>query len=245
MIFCLLASGGYVLNDIVDYEEDKVNPSKSKRPIAAGKIKRDTAWIISFILVIGALVLASFINRQFFYTCALYIIMTILYSFLVKHLVILDVLFVAIGYVLRAIAGAVAIKVDISSWLILCTFLLALFLIVSKRKTEIILLGGTAAKHRKVLFSYSVDLLNQMTVIATSACIVSYCIYTLAPETIIKFHTKNLIFTVPFVVYGLLRYLYLNEKKLGSDIPTRVLITDAPLLISVLLWGIACILILL
>jgi len=243
-IFSMLSSGGYVFNDIADYEEDRINPRKSKRPLAANRIKKDTAWIIAFILVIGALILASFVNKRFFYICAGYIIMMISYSLFVKHIVILDVLFVAVGYVLRAIAGAVAIKVEISSWLIVCTFLLALFIVASKRKVEIVLLGETATKQRKVLLQYSVELLNQMVVIATAACIVSYCIYTLAPETITKFHTKNLIFTIPFVVYGLFRYLFIAEKKSGGDMPAQTVISDIPLLISVFLWGFLCILIL-
>jgi len=156
-------------------------------------------------LIIISLLLACLVNNPFFYTCLIYSGMMILYSLKVKQIVILDVLFVAIGYVLRAIAGAAAIRVEISSWLLLCTLLLALFLVVSKRRTEIVILGKDAMKHRKILSHYSIDLLNQMIAIVTSACIVSYCLYTLAPETVSKFHTRNLIFTVPFVSFGLVK----------------------------------------
>ena len=245
LIFSILSSGSYILNDIIDYEGDKIHPIKSKRPIAAGRIQRKTAGIIAVPLVIGALFLARLINDQFFYTCVLYIILTVLYSLKVKHIVILDVLFVAIGYVLRAIAGAVAIRVEISSWLLLCTLLLALFLVISKRRTEIVMLGEEAVKHRKILFHYPVDLLNQLIAIVTSACIVSYCLYTLAPETVEKFQTRNLIFTVPFVVYGIFRYLYITYKKVETDIPEKVVMTDLPLQICLISWFIVCLLILL
>lgn len=243
-IFSFLSSGTYILNDIFDYEEDKIHPVKSKRPIAAGRVKREPAWIISILLIIISLFLSRLINVPFFYACLIYSIMIILYSLKIKHIIILDVLFVAIGYVLRAIAGAVAIRVEISSWLLLCTLLLALFLAISKRRTEIVTLGEEAIKHRKILIQYSVDLLNQMIAIVTSACIVSYCLYTLAPETVSKFHTRNLILTVPFVIYGIFRYLYFTYRKLEADIPEKILITDIPLQICLILWGIACILIL-
>jgi 4-hydroxybenzoate polyprenyltransferase len=161
-----------------------------------------------------------------------------------KKIVILDVLAVAMGYVFRAIAGAVAIDVEISSWLLLCTLLIALFLAISKRRTEIVLLGEGAIKHRKILSQYSLGLLNQMIAIVTAACVVSYCLYTLAPETVTKFGTRNLIYTVPFVIYGIFRYLYITYQKIESDIPERVLISDAPLQICLFLWIVSCILIL-
>jgi 4-hydroxybenzoate polyprenyltransferase len=239
-----LSSGVYIINDILDYEEDKIHPVKSQRPIAAGKIKRGTAGVISICLIMIGIFFARTINNQFLYTCLIYVGLMIIYSLIIKNIIILDVLFVAIAYVLRAIAGAFAIRVEISSWLLLCTLLLALFLVVSKRKTEILILGAAAVKHRKTLYHYSVNLLNQMTAIVTSACIVSYCLYTLAPETVSKFHTRNLIFTVPFVLYGIFRYLYLIHKKREADVPEKILITDLPLQICLVLWIIACVLIL-
>ncbi len=243
-IFSILSSGVYILNDIVDYEEDRIHPVKSKRPIAAGKVKRKTAGVGAVILLVIALVLAFQINCNFLFTCLVYLGMMILYSFKVKQIVVLDVMFVAIGYVLRAIAGAVSINVEISSWLLLCTLLMALFLVISKRRTEIIELGEEATKHRKTLFQYSVDLLNQMIAIVTSACIVSYCLYTLAPETITKFGTRNLILTVPFVIYGIFRYLFLTFRKIETGIPEKVLIKDLPLQICLLLWILVSIMIL-
>jgi len=244
-IFCILSSGVHIINDIIDYEEDRIHPIKSQRLISAGTISRTSAGIIAIILALSALILALLLmNNYFFFTCLLYLVMMIMYSLKVKHIIILDILFVAIGYVLRAIAGAVAIRVEISSWLLLCTLLLALFIVVSKRRTEIIALGQEATKHRKILSQYSIDLLNQMIAIVTSACIVSYCLYTLAPETIAKFHTRNLILTTPFVIYGIFRYLYITYKKLETDIPEKALLNDTPLLICIVAWIVVCLLIL-
>ncbi len=244
IIFSLLSSGVYIVNDIFDYAEDKIHPVKSKRPIASGRIKIQTGWLISLLLMIISIFLSHYVNNSFFYTCLIYTGLMILYSLKVKHIIILDVLFVAIGYVLRAIAGAVAIRVEISSWLLLCTLLLALFIVVSKRRTEMVLLGEEAVKHRKILSHYSIDLLNQMNAIVTSACIVSYCLYTLAPETVAKFNTRNLILTVPFVIYGIFRYLYLTHEKREADIPEKIVITDTPLQICLILWIITCVVIL-
>jgi 4-hydroxybenzoate polyprenyltransferase len=244
VVFCALSSSVYILNDVLDYEEDKVHPTKRDRPIAAGAIPRTTAVVLSFIIGIVALYGAHFINARFLYICLLYAVMMILYSVAVKHIIILDVLFVAVGYVLRAIAGAVAISVEISAWLLLCTLLFALFLVVSKRRTEIVLLGDDALRHRKTLDQYSVTMLDQMIAIVTSACIVSYCLYTLAPETVAKFNTRNLIFTVPFVVYGIFRYLYITYKRTEAAVPEQALLTDAPLLVCFILWVVVCVVIL-
>jgi len=244
LVFSALCSGVYVLNDILDFEEDKVHPIKAKRPVAAGEIGRNKAWVISFVLLITSLVFAWVLNERFLHICLIYTVLMILYSLKVKQIVVLDVLFVALGYVLRAVAGAVAIDVEISSWLLLCTLLLALFLVLSKRRTEIVTLGEEAIKHRKILVHYPVSLLNQMIAIATSACIVSYCLYTLAPETVTKFNTRNLIFTVPFVIYGVFRYLYITYSKLKADVPEKIMFTDVPLQICLVLWVVSCILIL-
>lgn len=244
IVFCALSSAVYILNDVFDFEEDAVHPTKRHRPIAAGKIKRTTAVILSVIIGIITLYAAHFINARFLSICLLYTVMMIIYSVVVKHIIILDVLFVAVGYVLRAIAGAVAISVEISAWLLLCTLLFALFLVVSKRRTEIVLLGDDATRHRKTLDQYSVDILDQMIAIVTSACIVSYCLYTLAPETVAKFNTKNLIFTVPFVVYGIFRYLYITYKRTEAAVPEQALLTDMPLLVCFVLWVVVCVVIL-
>ena len=242
--FCLLSSGIYIINDLADFQADKLHPVKSRRPIAADRISRSAALMTAVLLIAVSLLAAYFIGRWFLLTALIYLVMMVIYSLKIKEVVILDVFFVALGYVLRAVAGALAIRVEISSWLLLCTLLFALFLVVSKRRAEIVSLGSDAVRHRKILGQYSVGFLDQMIGIVTSACIVSYCLYTLAPETVVKFHTRNLIITVPFVIYGLFRYLYLTYHGTGTDQPEKAVFTDPPILICLILWIGTCIAIL-
>jgi 4-hydroxybenzoate polyprenyltransferase len=244
VIFCLLSSSGYIINDILDYKEDRAHPVKCKRPIAAGIISRGQAAVLGVLLLVLSLCSAYWLGAKFFYVCLIYLTVIVLYSTVIKTIVILDVLFVAIGYVLRAIAGATVIEVEISSWLLLCTLLIALFLAISKRRTEIVLLGEGATKHRRILSQYSLGLLNQMIAVVTAACIVAYCLYTLAPETVAKFGTRNLIYTIPFVIYGIFRYLYITYQKIETDIPERALINDLPLQVCLVLWIVTCLVIL-
>jgi len=244
VVFCLLSSCGYIINDILDYKEDRAHPVKSKRPIAAGKISRGQAAVVGALLLVLSLCSAYLLGAKFSYVCLIYLTVIVLYSTAIKNIVILDVLVVALGYVLRAIAGATVIAVEISSWLLLCTLLIALFLAISKRRTEIVLLGEGATKHRRILSQYSLGLLNQMIAVVTAACIVAYCLYTLAPETVVKFGTRNLIFPVPFVIYGIFRYLYITYQKVEADIPEKVLISDLPLQVCLVLWIVTCLVIL-
>lgn len=243
IVFSLLSSSGYIINDILDYREDLQHPAKAKRPIAAGRIGRMSASVLAAILAALSLAGGYILGVNFLAICSIYGLLMLVYSLGVKHIVILDVLFVAFGYVLRAIAGAVVIDVEISSWLLLCTLLLALFLAVAKRRTEIIVLGDGASKHRRILSQYSPALLNQMIAIVTAACIVAYCLYTLSPETVAKFGTKNLIFTIPFVIYGIFRYLYITYQKRHTDIPEKVLFSDLPLQLCLVAWVIVCVMI--
>jgi len=236
IIFCLLSGIVYIINDIIDRKADQKHPEKSKRPIASGKLRVNFAIIIAIILALISLIFAFLLNFPFFLVAISYFTLMILYSFLFKKIVILDVIIVATGFALRTLAGTVVIAVEISVWLFLCSILLALFLAISKRRHEIVFLDDGGLSHRTVLGQYSKQLLDQLISIVTSATIVAYSIYTIAPETVTKFHSKNLVLTIPFVLYGIFRYLYLiYQKQLGGS-PERVLLEDKPLIISILLW---------
>jgi 4-hydroxybenzoate polyprenyltransferase len=243
-IFCLLSGAVYIINDIIDREQDKRHPVKSKRPIASGTLNVSSAIIFAVIFTIASLIFAYLINLPFFLVAFAYFLLMLAYSFFLKKIVILDVLVVAIGFALRAFAGTVAISVELSVWLFLCAILLALFLAISKRRHELVLFEENATSHRLVLGEYSKLLLDQMISIVTAATIIAYSIYTIAPETVAKFHSKNLVLTIPFVLYGIFRYLYLiYQKQLGGS-PERVLLEDQSLIISILAWLFSIVLIL-
>ena len=236
LLFCLLSSAIYIINDIKDVHRDRVHPLKSKRPIAAGELSLSTATLAATIISGGSILCAFWLDPGFGVITVLYFLLLSAYSYVLKHLVILDVLTVAIGFVLRAIAGAVVLHIQFSSWLLLCTILLALFLGLSKRRHELVLLGENAQTHRKILEEYSPHLLDQMIGVVTASTLMAYALYTMAPETKVKFGTSYMIFTIPFVIYGIFRYLYLvHQKELGGD-PTTILVTDLPILINVVLW---------
>ncbi|MBI4810080.1 MAG: decaprenyl-phosphate phosphoribosyltransferase, partial [Ignavibacteriales bacterium] len=236
ILFSLVASGVYIFNDIVDLEKDKVHPLKSRRPLPSGKLSRTTALSASIIMIVIAIVGSYFLKPQFGIMLLLYLIINIWYSYQLKSLVILDVMTIASGFVLRVISGAVLIDVPTSEWLIICTILLSLFLGFSKRRHEILVLENTANEHRSVLQHYSPYFLDQMIGIVTATTVMSYALYTISEETIHKFGTKNLIYTVPFVLYGIFRYLYLVHKKVGGGNPTKLMLADAPLLLNIVIW---------
>jgi 4-hydroxybenzoate polyprenyltransferase len=242
-VFCLLSGALYILNDIKDLEEDKLHPIKSKRPLAAGELKKRQAIAAFVILSFISLLLASLVNEEFLWVCLVYFFLQIAYSFALKHVVILDVFIVASGFFLRVIAGAVSIKVQISPWLLICTTLLALFLALSKRRHEICLLDEDAMNHRPILKEYSPYLLDQMISVVTASTVIAYCLYTISGETIEKFGTNKLILTVPFVLYGIFRYLYLIHQKAEGGTPETLILKDHPLLLDILLWVVSAALI--
>lgn len=236
--FCAAASAVYLLNDIKDREEDRRHPLKRLRPIASGKLPLPVAWGALVVLAAGGLAGALFLGAGFTFVLALYLVLNLLYTFRFKHVVILDVMCISLGFVLRVEAGAQAIDVAVSSWLLLCTTFLALFLAFSKRRHEITLLAGAAAEQRKVLDHYSPAFLDQMINVVTASAVVSYALYAAAPETVAKFGTPNLIYTVPMVLFGIFRYLYLMYQRPGEKNPTEAILTDVPFLLNILIWGI-------
>jgi 4-hydroxybenzoate polyprenyltransferase len=243
VLFCALSGAVYLLNDVADFERDRLHPLKRLRPIARGALPRRAAALLAVGLAIASAG-ASLVLGPLFASCAVaYLILNLLYSFYLKDAVILDVLCISLGFVLRAVAGAVAIGVVISEWLLVCTLLLALFLALAKRRHELVNLGAGAAGHRKALSEYSPYLLDQMISVVTASTLTAYAFYTLAPETVAKYRTDRLAWTIPFVLYGIFRYLYLVHQKEQGGSPTDILITDRPLLVTVALWAAAIVLI--
>lgn len=237
IIFCLLSGAVYIINDLFDIQQDKKHPVKAKRPIASGKLKMESAIGAAAILILVSLGGALALNLNFFIISAIYFLLQLAYSFYLKREVILDVFSIAAGFVLRVIAGAVVIEVEISKWLIISTIAISLFLALSKRRHEIETLSKGAHHHRKVLNDYgSTYLLDQMISVVTAFTMICYTLYTISPETVDKFGTENLVFTIPFVLYGILRYLYLIHKKGEGGNPELILVSDKPLLINIVLW---------
>ena len=235
-VFCLLSGSLYIFNDLADYQEDRLHPKKRTRPIAAGIIPRKTALIIFITLSVFSLSAALLLRREFFYVAAVYFILQTFYSLKLKHIVILDIFIIAAGFFLRVIAGGIVIEVPLSSWLLICTILLSLFLAMSKRRHELILLTANASEHRPILKEYSPYLLDQMISVVTASTLIAYCLYTISEETIAKFGTRNLVFTTPFVLYGIFRYLYLIHQKKEGGSPEELILKDKPLLINIALW---------
>jgi 4-hydroxybenzoate polyprenyltransferase len=239
VIFCALSGVIYLINDVADREADRRHPVKMHRPIASGAVSVRAALTLAAVLGFGALA-AAFGLRPLFGALALsYVVLLAAYSGPLKHVVIIDVLTIAIGFVLRTAAGAVAIAVELGPWLYVLTILLSLFLALSKRRHELVLLADQATGHRPILEEYSPYLLDQMISVVTASTLVVYAISTVSPEIIVKYHTKYLGLTLPFPLYGIFRYLYLVHQKEGGGSPSEMLLNDKPLLACVALWAAA------
>jgi 4-hydroxybenzoate polyprenyltransferase len=242
-LFCLLASASYVLNDILDAPEDRQHPIKRRRPIASGRLAAPWAGALAIVLALAALGGGWVLDRTLFLVLASYAGINVLYSLFLKHVMLLDVFVIAAGFVLRVLAGGVVIHVEISAWLIVCTTLLALFLALTKRRHELVLLGENAANHRPHLAHYSAYFLDQLIGIVTASTVMSYALYTLSEDVAVKFPGKRLELTIPFVLFGIFRYLYLVHQTREGGSPTRLLLTDRILLVVVVLWAVSVMLI--
>jgi 4-hydroxybenzoate polyprenyltransferase len=241
--FCLASSAVYLWNDVKDREEDRNHPLKRHRPLAAGTLSVPAAVAALAVLAGAALALAVSLGTSFALILGGYMVLNVLYTGGLKHVVILDVMIISAGFVLRVLAGAAATGVQVSSWLLLCTIFLSLFLAFSKRRHEITLLAEGAVSQRRVLDHYSVAFLDQMINVVTASAVVSYALYAVAPETVEKYHTQHLVYTLPMVLFGIFRYLYLMYQQPGERNPTEAIVGDPPFLINMVLWGFAVVLI--
>src|SRR5215210_159503 len=235
-IFCGLSGAVYLINDVLDRETDRQHPLKARRPIASGAVSVPLAVGTAAVFGVAGVIAAFAINFRLGIVSTAYLGLLGLYSAGLKHVVIIDVLTIAVGFVLRAIAGAVAIDVEISHWLLVCTILGALFIALAKRRHELVLLTDGATSHRPILSEYSPYLLDQMIAVVTASTLISYVFYTISPDTQQKFGTPWLGLTIPFPLYGIFRYLYLVHQREEGGSPADLLLTDRPLLACVVLW---------
>jgi 4-hydroxybenzoate polyprenyltransferase len=242
IIFCVLSGAVYLINDVADIEQDRLHPTKRKRPIASGKISTKTALIAAAVLAAGSLAAGFVLSVPFGVVAATYFVLQIAYTYVLKHMVLLDVFAIAAGFVLRTVAGAVVMQVAISPWLYLVTVLLSLFLGFSKRRHELILLNDHATNHRQILREYTPELLEEILSVVTSSTVMAYSLYTFTYEKLPKNHAMML--TIPFVLYGIFRYLYLVHLKNEGGSPEEILLGDRPFLINIILWIVSVLVIL-
>jgi 4-hydroxybenzoate polyprenyltransferase len=236
ILFTLVTGSVYILNDLMDIEKDKCHPKKSQRPLASGKLKPINAIIFSIVLGMTILISSFFLNFRFGMVVLIYLILQLAYTFSLKHIIILDVFSVAAGFVLRVLAGAVIIEVPVSTWLLVCTMLLALFLSFCKRRYELVKLETEAVNHRNSLKEYSPYLLDQMIAVVTASTVISYALYTMSAQTVQKFGTTNLKYTIPMVLFGIFRYLYLIHQKDEGGNPESIVLKDKPMIFNILFY---------
>ena len=237
--FCAVASAVYLMNDVVDREADRLHPRKARRPIAAGAIAPATALMVASIIAVVGVAAGSFANTGVAVVLLSYLALNVLYGTWLKNVVIVDVFAIAAFFIMRLVAGAIAVNVKPSIWLLLCGGLLALYLGFAKRRHELVLLGKGSQSHRAVLASYNTPFLDQLSVVLLSVTVVAYIMYTLESETAQIVGSDMLAYSTAFVLYGVLRYLYLVHRNEGGD-PTETLLTDRALVLAVVLWGAYC-----
>lgn len=242
VLFCLISSSVYLINDLMDIEKDRQHPTKRLRPLPSGRLQPRVAAIVAGLLPLISVPLAFLLNLQFGLIALAYLATMVTYSLLLKNLVIVDVLVVAVGYLLRVAAGVIVTGVPFSPWLYLCTTLLALFISFSKRRHELLILEGTANEHRATLNEYTPRLLDEMIAVVTSTTVVAYSLYTFSAPSLPPNHTMML--TIPFVLYGIFRYLYLIHVRNEGGTPEELVFKDKPLLLDIALWGLTVLLVL-
>ena len=252
-LFCLVAGSIYIFNDLMDIDEDRHHPVKRLRPLASGRVEPALAWALFAVFSLFGLMMSFLLQTGFGVITGVYFAMNVAYSLYLKRVVIVDVLIVSMGFVIRAAAGGLVLGVEVSPWLLMCTTLLALFLVLAKRRHELTLLDDRsnmlielsiaagdpekALRYRRSLDEYSTYFLDQMIGVTTASTLMAYTLYTLSEDAVAKFGGTGLIYTVPFVIYGIFRYLYLIHQKKEGGNPTRALMGDMPLMVDILLWG--------
>jgi len=238
--FCFASSATYIINDYMDVEQDRLHPLKRNRPLASGEVSPTGAFLLTGALIMAALasLMAVHAPLMCYLFVAAYLALHVFYSVQLKNVVMVDVLTISMGFLLRVLAGGWIINVSVSSWLVLCTFSVAIFLALGKRRHEVVMLSGNAAGHRPVLEKYSIGLLDQLVQVVTTSTLIFYCLYSVIGVGV---QSEKMMFTIPLVTYGIFRYLYLIYGKEEGGSPTALLLTDPPLLGCVALWGVACV----
>lgn len=241
LVFCGLSGATYILNDLVDIRQDREHPVKRLRPLASGDVPASWASALGVALAALSLVWAFRLHVNFGVVATSYLLLNVLYCLVLRNMVILDIMSIAVGFVLRAVASVEVLRgpapgTELSPWLLVCTFFLALFLGLGKRRAELLTLGEEAARHRPTLANYPRPLIDALFGVVTASTVVSYAIYTIWPGTVEKVGSANLVYTVPFVVYGVFRYLYLMFAEGAGGQPSKALLSDAPLAINIIIW---------
>ncbi len=237
-LFSLVTGGIYIFNDILDREKDKLHPVKRNRPIASGRLSATAAAVVAAALLAAALLLIARFNREFFFIAVFYVGLNVLYSLFLKSVVIIDTMVIALGFVLRIMIGGAVNQIVIYPWILITTFLLAIFLALIKRRQELLKIQDLHPEQvtRKTLQSYNLSMLDQMISIATATTLISYIMYALSPDVQQKFHTAKLYYTVPFVIFGIFRYLFLAYSKGEGESPSDIIYSDLPFTLNIILW---------
>ncbi len=234
--FSIVSSGVYLLNDVLDRERDREHPEKRNRPIASGALSAGFALVVAGLLAGGGVTVGYLVSAGLGWILSLYLAIQVAYCVRLKQVVLVDVFCIASGFVLRVLAGAVVLDLYLSSWLILTTIFLSLFLALCKRRAEVVLLEESGEDHRETLREYLPGFLDQVIAVTTASVVLCYSLYTLDARTVAEFGTRNLVFTVPFVIFGIFRYLFLVHLRRGGASPVITLVKDPPLLVNGVAW---------